>query len=58
MSMKTPAPLQYVEKIEVIKIVVFIGDGTEKNPNRNIEQYWSLDGKLLAVVDPMNPDSD
>jgi hypothetical protein len=28
------------------------GDGTPSDPIRVITQYWSLDGKLLAEVDP------
>lgn len=30
------------------------GDGTSKNPIRNIVEYWTLDGRLLAEVDPVN----
>lgn len=28
------------------------GDGSELNPIRIITQYWSIDGELLAEVDP------
>lgn len=28
------------------------GDGTRDNHMRRITQYWSLDGELLAEVDP------
>lgn len=28
------------------------GDGTGRNPIRVVTEYWSLDGKLLASVDP------
>lgn len=30
------------------------GRGTEDDPVRNVLQYWSLDGKLLAKVDPVS----
>lgn len=28
------------------------GDGTEGDPKRLLTQYWSVDGELLATVDP------
>jgi hypothetical protein len=28
------------------------GRGTKDDPRRRVRQYWSLDGKLLAEVDP------
>ena len=27
------------------------GDGTEKDPCRIVEQYWTLDGQLLFEID-------
>lgn len=38
--------------IEVIKITALRGDGTEKDPTREIIQYWDLQGKPLAESDP------
>lgn len=29
------------------------GTGTEASPIRVVRQYWSLDGQLLAEVDPV-----
>jgi hypothetical protein len=29
------------------------GDGTKDAPVRILEQYWSVDGELLAEVDPL-----
>jgi len=46
--------LRNTEIIQVIRTVSFYGKGTEDNPNRFIEQYWSLEGKLLATVDPLD----
>ncbi len=28
------------------------GDGAKGSPDRTVTQYWSVDGKLLAEVDP------
>lgn len=39
--------------IQVIKTTLLRrGDGTVDNPIRIIDQYWSLDGKLLWEYDP------
>lgn len=46
--------IKNTEIIQLIRTVSFYGNGTEDNPNRFIEQYWSLDGKLLATVDPLD----
>jgi len=40
--------------IQVIETTLDIrGHGTEKDPYRRITQYWTLDGTLLAEVDPV-----
>ena len=41
-----------VNVIQVIEVKTTIGKGTERDPNRIIAEYWSLDGVLLAVYDP------
>lgn len=51
---KKNSHIRNTEVIQVIRTVSFFGNGTEENPNRFIEQYWSLDGKLLATVDPLD----
>ena len=38
--------------LEVIAVVTVIGNGTEQDPKRAITEYWSKDGRLLAVSDP------
>lgn len=43
--------------VEVIEVKVSKGKGTDKDLMRIITEYWSKDGKLLAVNDP-NFDSD
>jgi hypothetical protein len=49
-QMKTP---QLVELVEVIHVIATRGKGTEKDPVRPIDQYWSKDGNLLAEKDPV-----
>lgn len=39
--------------ISVIRTESRTGAGTEENPNRIVTQYWSTDGELLAVYDPL-----
>ena len=42
-----------VQVIRVIRTKLLLaGDGTTKDPYRRVEQYWSLDGKLLWQNDP------
>jgi len=48
MSLRTP---DSVELVEVIRTVAARGEGTDKNPVRMVEQYWSKDGQLLAEHD-------
>ncbi len=38
--------------IEVIETKSLRGDGTEKDPVREVTQYWDLDGNFLAEIDP------
>lgn len=47
-QMKTP---QLVELVEVIHVIATRGKGTEKDPVRPVDQYWSKDGELLAEKD-------
>ncbi len=45
-----------VRQIEVIESTIMRrGKGVEGDPIRIITQYWSLDGRLLAEVDPCKP---
>lgn len=43
--------------ISVIRTESRTGAGTEENPNRIVTQYWSTDGELLAVHDPLIQDA-
>ncbi len=38
--------------VPVIKIVGMIGTGSKEDPVSMGEQYWSLDGKVIATLDP------
>lgn len=45
-----------VEFASVIIIKCKAGKGTTENPNRNITQFWSMEGELLAAFDPLRDD--
>lgn len=40
-----------VKMMEVIHVVSFEGEGTEENPARFINEYYSKEGALLATKD-------
>jgi hypothetical protein len=40
--------------MEVIWVVAQRGAGTQQNPDRTVQYYYSKCGKLLAVNDPIN----
>lgn len=42
------------EEISVIHVIASRGDGTPENIVRNVDQYWSKEGHLLAEKDPIN----
>ena len=44
-------------KATVIKVIVtesVVGSGRDEDPIRKIVQYWSFEGELLAVSDPIS----
>jgi hypothetical protein len=44
-------------KAAVIKVIVtesVVGSGRDEDPIRKIVQYWSFEGELLAVSDPIS----
>lgn len=52
--MKIPKKSNHVrqaEMMEVIHVVSFEGEGTEENPARLINEYYSKEGTLLATKD-------
>ncbi|WP_132139803.1 hypothetical protein [Limosilactobacillus reuteri] len=48
LTLKTPSK---AELIEVIHTVATRGKGVHGDPIRNVDQYWSKDGELLAEKD-------
>ncbi|MGF2089698.1 hypothetical protein ACQUE3_03350 [Enterococcus casseliflavus] len=52
--MVLPKKLNHVREVkmmEVIHVVSFEGEGTEENPARLINEYYSKEGTLLATKD-------
>lgn len=47
-----PRTVDSVKVIEVIETRSLRGLGVEGDPAREVTQYWSFDGKLLAESDP------
>lgn len=46
--------MKEIELIQVIKTSLkVIGAGTPRDPHRRVTQFWSIDGDLLAEVDPV-----
>jgi hypothetical protein len=41
----------HAKVVQVIKVISTTGDGTNKNPVREIIQYWDFDGNLIATID-------
>lgn len=42
-----------VKAIQVVEAIFMRGNGAEAAPARMVTQYWSLEGQLLAEVDPL-----
>lgn len=54
MKVNLNSSVRSVEEITVIEVVSVIGEGTEEDPARYLNQYWRKDGKLLAEYDTIN----
>lgn len=50
--MERPDGTRKARVIQVIETKALKGIGTEKDPVREVTQYWDLDGKRLAISDP------
>lgn len=44
--------IKEVEKIEVIRTTLKVKGNGKDDPFRHVTQFWSLEGELLAEVDP------
>lgn len=53
MSQKSPI-LHHAtaELVDVIHVTNLRGEGTAENPVRNVDSYFTLDGRLLVEIDP------
>ncbi len=51
-----PNPVTIAKVIRVIEIREVRGDGTHDDPVCVATSYWSMDGKQLAVYDPVRRD--
>lgn len=49
--MSRPRGTDSAKLVTVIKTESLRGEGTEKDPCRTVEQYWSLKGELLVEKD-------
>ncbi len=49
-----PNRCKLAEAVQVIRTVTLVGSGTQEDPCRDVVQYWTLDGQLIAMVDPNN----
>lgn len=59
-EMATPGPIEWKSADKEVMVMQVIrttnlrrGDGTNRSPIRAITQFWSMDGDLLAEVDPL-----
>jgi len=48
LKLETP---RSVEVVQVVRVVAARGHGNANDPIREVTQYWSPDGKLLAEYD-------
>jgi len=51
-------PPNKAKVIQVIWVSAMRGDGSEQNPERSIDLYFSLDGQLFACFNPINGPAD
>lgn len=57
MSAKETVHLGRVDSAKIIQVIQTVsraGNGSESNPNRLVTAFWSFDGELLAVNDPIS----
>lgn len=59
----TTLPREFTEPMFCARVIQVIettldmrGKGVNGDPVRRVTQYWTLDGKLLAEVDPWTPE--
>lgn len=52
----TRYPVNQAEIVQVIRITLTCGAGTKDDPCRGVVQYWTMDGRRIAVEDPISED--
>ncbi len=52
--MVIPRGCDKAEVVSVIRTIALKGEGTKKDPVRDVIQYWDFDGNLLAECDCIN----
>lgn len=43
--------IKRAEAVEVIRVISYDGDGTEKSPVRRVVRYWEKNGKYIGKID-------
>lgn len=43
--------IKKVEEVEVIRVISYDGDGTEKSPVRKVVRYWGKNGQYIGKID-------
>lgn len=52
-DMLARSPVESARTETVIAVVAIYGKGVENDPMRPVTEYWSMEGKLLAINDPI-----
>lgn len=58
MSIPCHLPPYKAELVQLIHVAAYRGDGSEENPERIVNLYFSQQGELLACHDPLNGPAD
>ncbi len=45
--------VQRVESVTLICVTEKIGDGSKENPSRIRTTYWTREGEMIAMIDPI-----
>lgn len=54
-DMLARSPVESARTETVIAVVAIYGKGVECDPFRPVTEYWSMEGELLAISDPIRP---
>lgn len=45
--------VQHAEAVTIIRVTETIGDGSKENPSRIRTTYWTYEGEMIAMIDPI-----